>query len=678
MKMTLMSWQTKKLERVISGLCFVVAFTLSLSAVADPAAIKVPEELRGDRRVKAMISEYNKIAASSEVCNDKRFFGLRVVKVDGQPRVRYYVDGKGIGCVPSRLQPNEPWRITRQDWVAQDDQNFAAFLRSRGTAVAEGKCATVDSCLISSANIVKTPSDEQAFHYADCADFPFYLRAYYSFRAGLPFSYATNMRARALTTDDQKRNLKIDSEIQALLQRAQMGGQLSAAEQGKLKQLQKAQTLRSDPRYTPNGNYVANRGWITEDGQINFYSWVASFRNSISTATLRVWRNQGENRYDRNGNVITELEPDFYSPRLDPSGIKPGTVVYKVDGHTAIVYKVDYQTGLIYYIDAHPDNSLSHGVIDDAWTNEFTTRANFGGGFKNFRPTVYERAWFFGAPKARLKTDQELGEAFSSEQYDRFTSPSSTVEMKVGNVKAQVGYADFLRLRLSGGKYRIDPIVQMRADADALCRNIQVRKEDVAIATEKDIHLLPHPEALPNNIFGADGDWEKYSSPGRDVTFKARVLNFAGNLKKYREMINAKHFLMKPGLTVALMKDQARAVWNEVSNSCKVSYINSVGQEVAFNLAEAVKRAPLMAFDPYLCPEHRFGATDARELSTCTDTAEKNDWYLYQQFLRNRTVKTNLEPMGWKLDELRAMGNAATLDQSLVEKLDILKQIDSL
>lgn len=662
----------------------IVTLILSIAGLAaqghaDPGAILVDAELRNDPQVARMIREYEKIAAANPICNDKKLFGLRTVTVDGQKRVRFFVDGAGADCVPSRMQPSEAWRIQRTDWKDSDETAFAEFVSSIGNAVAEGKCRSVDSCLISSANNLKEPNDDSAFHYADCADFPYYMRAYFAFRSGLPFSFASRMWSRTLTKEDQQKAIEIDAKITELTLKQNMG-QLTKDDGIALERLQKARKLRNDPRYTPNGNWVAQRQWIIDDGKVDFFGATRVFRDLISTATLRVWRNQGEKATSRNLGELTENEPDFYSPRLDSNGIQPGTVVYKTDGHTALIYKIDRKTGQVFYIDAHPDNSISHGILDDTWMDSFSHRANYGGGFKNFRPLVYRNGfWPFVQPSIRMMTDEELGDHFSMEQYERFTKPGTIVNISVaGGLKGKVGYSDFIRLRLSGGKYRIDPMVQLKSDAQALCKNIQSRRSDVLAATERGMHLEPHPAQLPDNIYGAQGDWEKYSTPGRDVTFRSRVVNISSSLRKYRDMIKEKHFLMKPGTTLESLKAEAAKTWNEIASACTISYRNSAGKDVSFNLTEAIKRSPYMSFDPYLCPERRFGAQDANELASCTDTLDKADWHARTQFLRNKMIKNNLEPMGWSLSQLLTIENAAQVDSQMVEKLDVLKSIEGL
>ena len=76
------------------------------------------------------------------------------------------------------------------------------------------------------------------------------------------------------------------------------------------------------------------------------------------------------------------VQSDFYSPALQPGTIRPGSLVYDVNGHVAIVYKVD-DDGRIFYMDAHPDFTITRSVYGAQFGQ---SPARLGGGLKNWRP----------------------------------------------------------------------------------------------------------------------------------------------------------------------------------------------------------------------------------------------------------------------------------------------------
>lgn len=662
------------------------------SWVFDPEAIQVPASMQSRSDVQILINEYKTIAQRSpEICGQKKLFGLKVVKVDGVPRVRYYVDMKSAGCIPSRMRPKEKWKVLKTEWNQKDEAEFGKWVGSIGRARATGNCNSTDTCLLSSANYLKTATDEQAFHYSDCADFPFYLRAYFAFRKGLPFTYANAVTPRPLTAIDQQRAEKLQDKISAFQNVIENGGQLNPAQTEELKNLRKTQSILQDLRYSINGNMAVGRKWVLGAEDISFFNFAQQMRDVVSTSNYRIAQNLGEQKTLRSGDVIEETEPDFYSAAISPEGIRPGTVIYKVDGHAGIVYAVDPASSKPLYMDAHPDNSISKGEMDLTWAKGMSGRPVYGGGFKNFRPfyarqvertyksglfgwgTETKLEWFI-----RMKSDQEVGSSFSIEQYQLFpNSRLDTVPTFANNKGVQVNFLDLTRLRLSGGTYTYDPITEFQADLRSICDNLQSRRTDVEIAVSKGIHQIAHPLTLPDNIFGADGDWETYSTPGRDIVSKQRVLNMVDNLIVTKNKIANHDPLIRANVTLNSFKSDALAFYDQFAQSCVVGYNKSNGQEQNFNLTEALKRLPLMSYDPYDCPERRFGASTPEELATCQESADKTQWYQGQQFLRNRIEKTPNEPMGWSLQTLaRPQGNI--VDANLARKLNIRKMIEEL
>ena len=70
---------------------------------------------------------------------------------------------------------------------------------------------------------------------------------------------------------------------------------------------------------------------------------------------------------------------------------------------------------------------------------------------------------------------------------------------------------------------------------------------------------------------------------------------------------------------------------------CRVGYVNSAGATVTLSFDQLVDRVYAMSFDPYHCPELRWGAPDGSpELATCPDDARKRGWYRAEQRLRQR------------------------------------------
>lgn len=216
------------------------------------------------------------------------------------------------------------WRITKPEWTEEDEKGYSDFVQRIG----ESKCDTPDDCINSSANPYRATDGRGIDFNADCADLVYMLRAYYAWKNGLPFTYATGVFTRG-------------------------GG---------------------DVRFSPKGNRIAGRRNIT--GGENGRSVINAIRSAVSSATYRIGPDVDEN-------PLTDL----YPPKIQPGSIRPGTAIYDVNGHVAIVYKVD-EVGRIYYMDAHPDFTLTRSVFGPQFGRDLPS---LGAGFKNFRPIRYEK-----------------------------------------------------------------------------------------------------------------------------------------------------------------------------------------------------------------------------------------------------------------------------------------------
>jgi hypothetical protein len=69
---------------------------------------------------------------------------------------------------------------------------------------------------------------------------------------------------------------------------------------------------------------------------------------------------------------------------------------------------------------------------------------------------------------------------------------------------------------------------------------------------------------------------------------------------------------------------------------------------------EARARLFDFSFDPYHCPERRWGATSDTELATCPDNALKRQWYEAERRLRNQTERAYEARMDFSLGDLQS------------------------
>jgi hypothetical protein len=516
----------------------------------------------------------------------------------------------GSTLTTSAFAGGRDWRITQPSWTDENEYQFGQFVTKLGNAVENRRCATVTECLNSSANMFYGTDPGGLKLFSDCADLPYYLRAYFAWKSGLPFSQATGFVANPAGPED----------------------------------------FNKDIRYSTNGNTVKYRKDIlTKRNTLRrpVYPDAVSFLNTdlINTVSTAAYRMIGDNP----GTSYS----DFYPARLDRTGIRPGTVIYDPNGHVAIVYRVT-EAGRVLYIDAHPDNTLTMGL----YTSKFMrSNPGQGAGFKNFRPLQlvgadYDNGTYVGG---RIEAaDNRNLPAYGTEQYYG-NSPDPGGDWKKGQFvfKGQVtNYFEYVQLKLTNGEPVIDPLLDMKFEVIDICSSLKDRVAAVELARRDGIPLKQHPERLPVNIFGATGEWESYATPSRDARLKTSFVDILNQAQKAIQKYRAgDRTLRYNGSNLA--KDLF-AVYAQEATSCKFSYTTSNGQSLLMNLEAARQRLFNMSFDPYHCPEMRWGARKPQELQSCTDDQNKRAWFDAERWLRNQTERRYDVRMDYSVDQLGA------------------------
>mgnify|MGYP001554505182 CR=1 FL=1 len=511
---------------------------------------------------------------------------------------------------PSQQSPTQPSAATapaiafapstyvvRYDrWTPEDERGFGEFI----AAIGQSNCRTIDQCFHGVGNPFHASDPAGIYFHSDCADFPYVLRAYYAWKRGLPFSYVAAVEPRGHSRDI---------------------------------------------RYTVNGNEPsAQRDVLT--GSTSGYALLETLRDVISSATYRV-----------HPDIETPYEQDLYSPRIAVNSIRPGTVIYDPNGHLATIYRVD-PDGRISYIDAHPDNSVTRGFYDLRFVR---SRPGMGAGFKNWRPMQLEGAMRRGdgayiGGHVVLTANKDIAD-FSDEQYFGTGARPADSNWSSGGFVLNgeaMDYYDFVRATLAGGKLEFDPLKEVRDMAQSNCNDLQYRADAVNLSIAAGIQNRAEPERLPPNIYGTEGDWETYSTPSRDARLKTAFKELRDSVQRFVTMYrnhDAKLVYKGSDLVGDLL-----AIYDRQIALCHLSYTRSDGSQIALSYDDARKRLFAMSFDPYQCIERRWGASDAAELSTCRDGANKQAWYAAEQNLRNQIDRTYEAKMDYTLEELKTPG----------------------
>ncbi len=500
---------------------------------------------------------------------------------------------------PIFVDPKDPLAyVVRYDrWTEADERGFGEFIQG----IADSDCNTVDACLKGKGNPFRASDPAWLNFRSDCADLPYYLRAYYAWKRGLPFSYESAVEPRGYTRDI---------------------------------------------RYTARGNTVIERRGVLTDS-ITGPALLDTMRDVISSAMYRI-----------HPDLDTPLPPDHYSVPLDPKAIRAGTVIYDPNGHLATIYRVE-PDGRILFIDAHPDNSLTRETYDKRFVR---SSPGMGAGFKNWRPLMLEGAIrnahgeFIGGHIVAAMNAQLVD--FSDEQFfGTGTQKLADEDWSRGKFTLNgevLDYYDYVRAKLAGGVLRFDPIQEVRNMVRSNCEDLHYRALAVDIAIAAGMENKTQPERLPYNIYGTEGDWETYSTPSRDARLKTAFKELRDEVERFVRLYAAHD----SKITYAghnLMGDLI-ATYDRESSACSVSYRRTDGSQVTLSYIDALKRLFAMSFDPYHCVERRWGATDPKELATCQDGPEKRAWYDAEQGLRNQLERSYEARMDHELTALKEAG----------------------
>jgi len=482
-------------------------------------------------------------------------------------------------------------RIRADNWTAADERGYGAFI----TAIGESGCRTVDRCLKSAANPFRA-SDPAGYSFqADCADLPYFLRFYYAWKQGLPFTYVSDVSPRGRARDI---------------------------------------------RYSARGNMVAARRDVRSgDDALRV---LAALRDQISSATYRIHP------------ALEEPRNDLYSPALAPGAIRPGSVIYDPNGHLAVVWKIEGD-GRIRYIDAHPDNSLTRGFYDQRFVR---ASPGMGAGFKNWRPVqllgASRRAdGTLVGGRMVLAANSQIADFALTQFFGTGPVPDDSDWRRGAFILNGAGmdYYDYVRAVLNGGNLVFDPLREVADMVTSNCADLGYRADAVEASLATGLQDQPQPSRLPENIYGTDGDWESYSTPSRDARLKTAFVELRQAAARFLDLWHGRDPRLHYGGRD--LAGDMLAAYDRAAAACHITYRRSDGGNVSLSYEEARRRLFALSFDPHMCVELRWGAAGT-EAVTCRDGMLKRRWYAAEQRLRNQIDRTYDVRMDFTLAELEA------------------------
>ncbi len=395
----------------------------------------------------------------------------------------------------------------------------------------------------------------------DCADLPYFLRAYFSFKMGLPFGYSKCSRGG--------------------------GGQPPKCYQWfSIQHLEAARSSASEQKTAANGPAAKRTGLAASFGQ-----YLLTTADAVHSGTGRT--------------LASDNNTDYYPVPLTQETLRPGTVYADPFGHILVLARRVPQSegaaGVFLAVDAQPDGTVARKRF---WRGNFlfAQDPSLGSpGFKRFRPIVREQN---GA--LRRLTNDEIAK---NPQYADF----SLEQTKLG-IEA---FYDRMDDVMSPA-----PLDPLRAITEAITAlEEQVKARVTSVENGRKFQNSGRGEAsMPDgaSIFETTGAWEDFATPARDL----RLLIAIDVVRGFPDRVarRPERYAMPQGKSVADVRTELQSVLASEVSARKFSYTRSDGSAWTLALKDVLDRAGAleMAYNVNDCVELRWGASEkSNEASTC-------------------------------------------------------------
>jgi hypothetical protein len=396
----------------------------------------------------------------------------------------------------------------------------------------------------------------------DCADLPYFLRAYFAWKLGLPFGWSRCSPGENGEPPHCADFATSEEPFPAIDGKPQ------------------TPPTWADPDRNPTGPWENNTKRIAE-----------FFRATLADAA-------------RSGSGRTPAEQDdsdYYPVPLSTDTLRPGTIYGDPYGHVLVVSSRVPQSaegaGVLLAVDGQPDGTVARKRF---WRGNFLFAIDptLGtAGFKRFRPLVRDKdSGKLVRPKNAALADY------------------SATDQQSGGVD---GFYDKVEDVLSPAP--LDPRRALLETIQALEEQVKTRVRSVDngrkfLSTARAAAEMPEGE----KIFETVGEWEDFSTPSRDLRLLIAI-DVARALPS-RVGRRASRYAMPPGVSPERVQaDLEQRLAHELHDR-KFVYARSDGSEWQLSLEDVVARqtALEMAYNPNDCVEQRWGAPPGTaEASTC-------------------------------------------------------------
>jgi hypothetical protein len=455
----------------------------------------------------------------------------------------------------------------------------------------------------------------------DCADLPYFLRAYFAFKVGLPFGYSKCSRGG-----------------HGKAPRCPAWWNIQHLEPPPEPPPEQAPTVARPAvpnRYSQNGvgGFFANL-WgrpavrepsapvarVVRPPAPKHLGLVASFADYTRTVADGV--HSGSARTALNDN-----NTDFYPVALSEETLRPGVVYADPYGHTLVLVRRVPESGggagVFLAVDGQPDGTVARKRF---WRGNFLFAddpALGGPGFKRFRPIIRDRK-----RGLRRLTDAEIA---NDPQYGDFSLE-----------QAKLGVEEFYdRMDDVMSPSPLDPVRALEDVITSLEEQVKVRV--TSVENGRKFQNRGRGEAsMPDGaaIFETSGAWEDFSTPSRDLRLLIAldvVRGFPDRVARLPE-----RYAMPAGQSIAEVKAELQRMLDHELVARKFSYVRSDGSSWTLTLRDMFDRMSdlEMAYNPNDCVELRWGApVDSEEASTCkrhAPSAQRAKMMKYRDWFHER------------------------------------------
>jgi len=593
---------------------------LSLTAPDGSVAVKPAE-----RRVGPPYSWFAEVATPTAGTWHARLEGDRTA-ADCSPVIRD-IAVAARKPEPLRTPPGSIWQV-RNNWNSTNEALFSAWIEKLFDAPPDQ-----DLSWKVWQEVLHDQSRNFLFNYLgrgednaqtglrpDCADFVYFLRAYFSFKMGLPFGYSNC--SRGFGGKPPKCYQWFDIEHPEVTRPPPPPEQEVAAPPPPAPPEQPAPSLlgglfaRSQPPVEPPATAPASPVPPKRKPPATFSEYLRDVGDVVQTGAVRAG--------DDNA--------DFYTVPLTQQALRPGAVYADPYGHVLmLVHRVPEANGtpgVFLAVDAEPDGSITRKRF---WRGNFlfVHEPSLGSpGFKHFRPIMREK----NGPLRRL-SNADIGK---NPQYGDYSPEQS-------QITAEEFYD---RMDDVMSPESLDPLRAMTDAITSLSEQVKTRVTSVENGRKYQARQTGDA-AMPDgaSIFETTGAWEDYSTPARDFRLLIAIDVVRGFPDHFAR--RSDRYALPAGKSVADMKGELQGVLASELASRKLSYTRSDGSQWTLSVKDVVDRAVEfeMAYNPNDCVEIRWGAPEnSEEASTCrlhAPQAQRAKMSEYRAWFRGRHWPTH-------------------------------------